>query len=82
METIITKLAFGAVGIIATIALAYTSGTSSKVDLIQQKDSSQDQEIALIKQEIQRSNCINNQNTVNIGKALNVPVVTDGTCIK
>lgn len=75
--TILMWVAGGAVTLLSTVALAFSTSTSAKLGVIQEKDNGQDISIALLNQ----SNCINNQNLVNIGNALKVKVVTDGNCI-
>lgn len=72
----VTWIAGGAVGLIATIALAFASSTSTSVGELSTKVSNHDTEIALLKQ----SACIQSQNMVNIGKRLQVEIVTDPSC--
>lgn len=73
---LITMIASASVGLIATIALAFATSTNSSVAELSTKVSDHTTEIALLKQ----SACIQSQNTVNIGRKLNVEVVADPNC--
>lgn len=78
MTGLLTWIAGGSIGLIATIALAFTSATSTSVNNLSDKVSSHDTSIELLKQ----SACIQSQNMVNIGRKLQVDIVIDPNCIK
>ncbi len=71
-------VAGGAIGLVASVALAFSNSTSTQISEVKTVSARHDTEIALLKQSI----CINNQNQINMGKRLQVEVVTDGNCSK
>lgn len=75
---LLTWIAGGAAGLVATIALAYTASTSASLSDVSTKVSTHDTEIALLRQ----SSCIQNENMINLGKRLQIAIVSDPSCSK
>lgn len=75
---LIMWVATGSVGLLATIALAFASGTSTKQAELSDKVATNSATIG----QLHTSSCVQNENMKNLAVALKVPFVTDPNCSK
>jgi hypothetical protein len=76
MNYFLTWIAGGAIGLIATIALATTSTTSSNIATLQSTVATHSTEISNLK----LSSCVQNANMRNLAVALKTSFVNDPSC--